>query len=674
MPRLSNSIPPGAQKKYNKMNLHSDSDNYNITLYVREPLGSDDEGGSDNYVETKRMVNFLNTSIRTGTTTEIPIPTKVCESLGTENGTIKARIVEGTRAPRSTVEKGSNTIDWLQNTRNLVLELETSLPDDSRMLLFYFSDPTKNQIPIVSGESQMKIGIRTFFKGAEHPKIDHLNTENDVLGETIELIGDLDVFLQNDETGSNLFLNWTTEPVKPSNTRFIKITFSGPPMLHNFEISSNNLPITFSSIDEVNKGDYKNIPDELISDDWYIDLADPRSSLDGNSRKPLWRSTMSGEIHNKFRIFESLFVDLGGEAHFHSWSDSYSVIQVSGDVPSLPAIVNWNNVMPNSAYAVLEPKLFNFNFSDEILDAFRGGNAGDAPTPWYSEFSFFENLYSEKGASEHQGNPKWSTSNAFLSFDVQLSTAFDASVSGLIVSDPSYRIENPNLSKEDYKKLKDDALNGSVNINGKTFSGWPTSLESVDKADEIYNWTNNTENKKYIVLTPKLDYISRYKKLMDTGGQKSNDNDVYVKVSKAQIASARHPFPDGSGSVDIQYDPDIFVDLAYADKNGWPINNTIVLDVGYERPIDRILINAYAGIKYRLDFYDENYNNSIGVNEIGEETVLPPTIISAGNIDTSNNPLKSSVEIIYGLSSATMKLKKPTMYNKNVIDIEEEKE
>lgn len=650
MPRLNNQIPPKTQEKFDSISLHQD-DTWDGVLYVKQPL-TGEEGGNDQYTTGEKYMNFLNTKLKEGVSTSLVIPIRTADKIPTNNSTIRYKIVGGSRSPASTQIKGNNTIDWLQNSRNIKLELEIPLPDNDIMFFFYFTDPKQDQILIDPDGSAKKISARTYYKTKETPKVDSLNSKETIVGSYIELTGALSAFLQNEKTGSNLFVDYTTNPVKPKNARYMKIEFDGFPMANSVEISSDGLPINFTPIDKGNAKSLGVTNEDFISDDWYIDLADVRDSISGNRTKPLWRSTMSGEIHNKFRIWDTLFVGSGKNGHFEV--ESVNVTDNKGEINFAKpgdAITTWVNLIPNTEYVGLfPPGPANFQFSDQILDLLKFNVDRNGIKSWYNDFSFFENIYYEKAFSFEPGNPKWKISNSFLTFDVGNAKSDAArAISMLAISNPKKNISNPNFSKEDYYEFVRNVWRGSVNINGTTFTGWPNKLEVVNKDDKIYKWNNDNEHRKYIVLTPEIDYVTRYKHLLKTGGQVSGDNNTNLKIGKSQIVSARHPFPTGDGSIDIHYDANIFFDKAYTISNGWPTGNKVIFDLESEKTIDRLLLNIYAGIKYRITFYDKNFKPSIGLDENGNDVTLSPTIVNAGNLDISNDPLKSATEIIFGL-------------------------
>lgn len=654
MPRLNNDLPPKTREKFNNISLRQNDDYWDGVVYVYQPLTGSETGGSDDYVTGLQAQNFLNTTIREGTTTTINIPIKPADKISTDNGTIRYKIIGGSRAPLSTQTKGENTIEWMQNNRNIKIELEVSLPDKDITYYFYFEDPSKNQVPIVVGESAQKVSARTYYKTNESPKVDHLSDDKAVVGQYVELTGALEAWLQNDK-GSSLFINYTTAPVKPKNAKYMVLDIASMPLVNSIEITGNGSPLNFTMIDKLNADLLADGREEFTSDDWYIDLADPRTSLDGNSKKPLWRSTMSGEIHNKLRIWNEFFTGQNSAGDFNVYYSEATITNDEGKITNefLNSIgLGWDNLIPNTEYVIGTPPGLSANFSNQILDCYRGGNSGDAPTPWYNEFSFFENMYSTKNLPSEVGNPAWKTSNAFFIFDVEKANTNPINFRESIVQlNPNKSLLNPNFTEEDYYKLTRQALTGTVNINGTTFNGWVSTLESTPKDDKLYNWSNDAENRKYIVLTPKLEYTQRYKKILENGGQFSKDNNVNVKVGSAQSTSARHPFPTGDGSVDIHYDSNIWYDEAYAAGQGWPTSNKIVVAFDNETEIDKVLLNIWAGTKYRISFYDSKFKPAIGINASGTEEVLSPTIIAAGNKDISNDPLKSSVEIIYGISS-----------------------
>ena len=133
----------------------------------------------------------------------------------------------------------------------------------------------------------------------------------------------------------------------------------------------------------------------------------------------------------------------------------------------------------------------------------------------------------------------------------------------------------------------------------------------------------------------------------------SGNNEIYAgdNWDKVEVGSGNDDVQVGDGSVDIHYDSNIWYDESYAANQGWPLNNKIVVSLGSEREVDKVLLNIWAGIKYKLSFYDEKFKPAVGIDSNGIEKELTPTIISAGNVDISNDPLKSAVEIVYGLSS-----------------------
>ncbi|MCP3659511.1 MAG: hypothetical protein GY830_03990 [Bacteroidetes bacterium] len=178
------------------------------------------------------------------------------------------------------------------------------LPQNTSQYFFFFTDPFHNQVPIdpASPDGAQKIGALAFYKTEERPKIDNLNTSNEIIGQYIDITASLSAFLMNEETGATQEINYTTAPSIPQNAKYLKIEFESYHLANSIEVLRDGSPLTLEYIDNGNAEALGVTNANFISDEYYVDLVDPRQSLSGGQTKPIIRSTMSGEIHNKFRI------------------------------------------------------------------------------------------------------------------------------------------------------------------------------------------------------------------------------------------------------------------------------------------------------------------------------------------------------------------------------------
>lgn len=667
MPRLNSKNSPGATKKFSNIVLNQDSNFFTVDMYAWKPLlsssgGASDEGG----IKITEYQNVLNTRVKDDANTFFQVPLVSNDRISSADGTIKVKILGGGEKPLETQLKGSNTLSWLETIETLEIEISGVYNPSDYLDMFSFEDIREN-VSTSSFGSLKKTNTKIFYVSNAEPIVDNLTEKNTVTATRVTLTAGITSLLQNENTNGLLTIEYLVEPVQPANAKFAKITYASY-MLHNGVSgvnASNATPLTIQRVSELNKETFLDGVESanrnnLTSDEMIIDGVYPKTI---NGKQANLSSWMSGEIYNKIRIWNELNGDNVGDKGYvgRGWlqtSDDtgFAYFTKGGDVVDTNR-VEWKGLLKNREYALFTAGTLPLEFDNEILGAL--GSGGESPiTPWYNSFSFFENLYQSKGDSDGAGNGNTFNTNAFFTFDAQRAQV--GSPVGnvpnlqefLVISNPNDGIVNPNFTEEDYDNYVNDAVTGTVTINGTTFSAWDPSFEQINKPDNIYDWDNTEENRKYIVVTPGNDYVSRMNKIISSGGKTSADSNSNVVVGKTQISGAVQPFPTGAGSQSFIYPNNIFFSQSYCNDNGWPTNNKVVVSHLEESRVQEVTLDHWGGELITIEFFDGKGNPAIGFDQDQNPVQLPPTTVKAANQDASGNPLKTRTTIIFGFSAA----------------------
>ncbi len=646
MPKRDGRISNTAKKKFDAMNMTQDPSFYNLNLFCWKPLVAPDGEVGQPGITAIEYQRVLNVQVSSDASTRFKVPLVPNDRIGTADGVIKAKLFGAGKKPLESQMKGNNTLSWLESIETIEVEINGQYSVSNLLDLFTLSDIRENIIT-VGGEKRTL--TKVFYISSVAPIVDHLSLTKTVVGERLTLTAGISSLLQDEDTGGTLFIDYLVEPVKPADAAYAEITYKSY-MFHQSltgkDGSGNPL-----SIERVDKFDDE-APDNLgVSDVMLLDGVYPKTVV-GSSTK--WSSWMSGELYNKIRIWDTLFIGLGSVGDFDRGEIKKVLSDGSVEFDN-GGREKWDKLIPGEDYVyLLEPGL-SLQFHEDVKHAFGGGY--DPVPPWYNDFSFFTNLYTERpiSADWNTGNPKWKTNNSYFVFDVQFAQ-FGAiqPQESIVVQRAIGALKNPNLSEQDYEKMINDASLGSVIINGVTFNAWDNPIAQIDKSGEaLYDWIENTTDKKYIVLTPGSDEKARMNKIISAGGKETPDNSYNIKIGNAQTTSARHPFPTGEGSMTFTYPQEIFFSSTYCEQNGWETNNKILfrLNNGVDGVVNSFTGGSWGGEEITIKYFNSKGEPSSGLDQDGEPIILPPTTIPAANQDSSGNVFKSIWTVVFGFTT-----------------------